>query len=147
MSIPFADTVFAEEYFADRAFVDKWLDCQNKAAFLATASRMIADFCTFTDANEDLIDYTDGVITAPEWLKRATCEQALYLVNLGKDPTQADKKTTLGIVSTDGTVFDKSFSADIISPNCRRIIITNGGSVSPLAQSKKQSISHGRITR
>jgi hypothetical protein len=71
----------------------------------------------------------------------------LYLINLGKDPTQADKKTTLGIVSTDGTVFDKSFAADIISPNCRRIIIANGGSVSSSAQSKKQSISHGRITR
>ena len=143
----FADIDFAENYFAKRVFVEKWESCQNKAGYLCTASRMIADFCTFTDANDDLIDYTAGNIPAPDWLQRATCEQALYLVNLGKDPLQADKKTTLGIASTDGTVFDKSFAADIIGINCRRIITANGGVISAGAIANSKGIKTGRLSK
>ena len=145
--ISFADVVFAEQYFSKRVFVDNWHNCQNKEAFLNTASGMIADFCTFTDANADLIDYTNGKMPVPEWLQRATCEQALYLINLGKDPTQADKKTTLGVASTDGTVFDKSFSADILGIACRRIISDNGGAISPLASANSKTIAVGTISK
>ena len=138
----FADISFANEYFAHRAFSEPWDNCTDKDKFLFSASRMIADYAVFPE-----IDGVDYDVITPEWLKRATCEQALYLAALGKDPTQADKKTTLGVASTDGTVFDKSFSADILSPACRRIIVQNGGAIMPGASSSGRSASSGGISR
>jgi hypothetical protein len=99
---------------------------------------MIATYATFPES-----DTTE----TPEWLQDATCEQALYLLNLGKDPTQADKKTTLGVASTNGTVFDKSFAADILAPATVRIIRTNGGTVATGAVSSSSSVQVGGIAK
>ena len=122
----FADVTFADEYFAKRAFAGSWRTAEGKEQYLSFASKLIAEYCQFRDEYGNICDYRNT--DAPEWLKCATAEQALYLVNLGKDPTQADKKTTLGIIRTDdGTTFDKSFAADIIAPLAERIIVHNGG--------------------
>ena len=122
----FADVTFADEYFAQRAFAENWQTAGSKEQYLSLASELIAEYCQFRDEYGNICAYTAS--DAPEWLKRATAEQALYLVNLGKDPTQADKKTTLGIIRTDdGTTFDKSMAADIIAPMAERIIVRNGG--------------------
>lgn len=134
----YTDVSFADAYFARRAFSSQWHSCNEREVYLHTASMMIATYATWPEI--------DGV-TTPEWLQEATCEQALYLLNLGKDPTQADKKTTLGIVSTDGTVFDKSFSADILSPAAVRLIKANGGAVSAGAVSSSSAVSVGRIAK
>lgn len=138
----FADIAFANEYFAYRAFSEAWDNCTDKEKFLSTASQMIADYAVFPE-----IDGIDYDLITPEWLKRAACEQALYLAALGKDPTQADRKTTLGVASADGTVFDKSFAADILSPTCRRIIIQNGGAIMPGATSGNRHVGRGNITK
>lgn len=123
----YADITFADEYFRKRAFSTAWAG-DEKGVYLETAAQQIADYCLFEDEYGDPMEFSDS--DAPEWLKRANCEQALYLLNLGKDPTQADKKTTLGISSTDGTVFDKSFAADVLCLNCRRILENHGGILS-----------------
>ena len=123
---------FADQYIFGRAFADAWTDDVQKDQFLMLASELIEQYCTFYDDNGDAYSYTDD-LDVPEWLQKATAEEALYLVNLGKDPTQADKKTTLGIASTEGTVFDKNFAADILCINCRKIIEKNGGQVDPIA--------------
>lgn len=134
----FTDTAFADEYFSRRAFASQWHACTEREAYLHTASMMIATYASFPES-----DTTE----TPEWLQDATCEQALYLLNLGKDPTQADKKTTLGVASTNGTVFDKSFAADILAPATVRIIRTNGGTVSPGAVSSSSSVQVGGISK
>lgn len=124
----FADVSFADEYFSQRAFAGSWQTAEGKEQYLNLASDLIAEFCQFYDDFGVPCDYSSD--DAPDWLQVATAEQALYLLNLGKDPTQADKKTTLGIVRTDdGTTFDKSFSADMLSPRTIRIITRNGGEV------------------
>ena len=121
----YAELLWAEEYFRTRAFSDAWQSCGNKEVFLHTASLLISQYAVFPD-----VDKVDYEANPPLWLKSATCEQALYLLNLGKDPTQADKKTTLGVASTEGTVFNKSFRADILSPATVRLIKVNGGAIS-----------------
>ena len=78
---------------------------------------------------------------------RATCEKALHLLNLVKDPTQNDKKTTLGIASTDGTVFDKSFAADIICPLTCQILENNGGVMLAGATANAKRIGVGRVCK
>ncbi len=126
----FADVSFADEYFARRAFAENWHMADGKEQYLSLASDLIAEYCQFYDEYGVPCSYSGT--DAPEWLKKATAEQALYLLNLGKDPTQADKKTTLGIIRTDdGTTFDKSFAADIISPLAARLIQKNGGEMLP----------------
>jgi hypothetical protein len=126
----FADASFADEYFAKRAFAGAWQTADDKEGLLNLASDLITEYCQFYDEYGNPCQYADE--DAPEWLKRATAEQALYLLNLGKDPTQADKKTTLGIIRTDdGTTFDKSFAADIIGPLAAKMITRNGGEILP----------------
>lgn len=142
MASSYADLDYAEAYFADRAFSDAWQSCASKQMYLNTASMHIFIYATLPD-----VDGLDYDLTPPAWLMDATCEQALYLLNLGKDPTQADKKTTLGIVSTDGTVFDKSFSADILSPAAVRLIKANGGAVASGAVSSSSAVQVGRIAK
>ena len=143
----FADTTFAEEYFSDRAFVDNWNDAseKEKQQFLGSATKNIETFCTFFDDEGLPFVYTDS--GAPVWLKEACCEQALYLLNLGKDPTQADKKTTLGIRSSDGTTFDKSFSADILCVQCRAILERNGAEIDSTAVNSSGGVSWGQVIK
>lgn len=143
---------FANAYFLNRAFAEAWDTMGSEGAkdiYLETATRMIKDFCSFEEAfgfhswPED-----DAANPIPEWLKRATCEQALYLLNLRKDPTQADRKLTLGIRSTDGTVFDKDFQADILCKSCCRILEDNGVAIAAEAvESDTNRVSSGWITK
>lgn len=121
---------YASAYLNSRSFTEAWdaATSTEKGKFLFTASMLIDRFCAFSNADATPVEYKSEA-DAPAWLKDATTEQALYLATLGKDPTAADKKLTLGVKSTDGTVFDKSFAADILCLNCRSIIERNGGSV------------------
>jgi hypothetical protein len=124
----YATVEYANEYFALRAFASAWEQADaDKEKLLNLATQLIKEYCTFEDElNGEMFVYEEAG-EEQYWLMEATCEQALYLANLGKDPTQADRKTTLGIASTEGTVFDKSFAADIIAPRCRRILEAHGG--------------------
>lgn len=128
----YADATFADGYLLAQAFTESWaaLAVEAKAKYLSKASKMIDQYCLFYDEAGNPFCYDDSeTAEIPDWLKEATAEQALYLVNLGKDPTQADKKTTLGIIRTGDTTFDKRFKADIICFNAQKIIAKNGGEV------------------
>lgn len=145
----YVDVTWADEYFAMRAFADVWQKAEHsKAQYLETATQQIKDFCAFTDEKGAFIyeeDSSEYVI--PVWLKRATAEQALHLLNLAKDPTQNDKKTTLGVSSTEGTVFDKSFAADILCAVCCRILENNGGILMSGANSSGRRLGVGRVSK
>lgn len=124
----YATVEYANEYFTLRAFANAWEQADaDKGKLLNLATRLIKEYCTFEDELNGGMYVYEEAGDDQDWLKDACCEQALYLANLGKDPTQADNKTTLGIASTEGTVFDKSFAADIIAPRCRVILETHGG--------------------
>ena len=135
MKKAYADIDYADAYFALRAFAGAWSVAEEsvKLRYLATASVFIRDYCTFFDENTGKPYTYDEAGDKEEWLKRAACEEALYLLTLGKDPTAADKKTTLGIKSADGVTFDKSFAADILCISCRKILEDNGGIVATVA--------------
>lgn len=143
----YATVEYANEYFMLRAFSNAWEQAgEDKGKLLNFATELIKEYCTFEDELNGGFFVYDEVEEGREWLMDATCEQALYLANLGKDPTQADKKTTLGIASTEGTVFDKSFSADIIGPRCRRILEAHGGILTDGASAAGSgSIGSGRV--
>lgn len=146
----YCDIPFADQYFNAAAFTSGWdaLDSDSKRKYIESASRIIRRFCCFYDENDGMpfrysLDALENEI--PDFLREATCEQALYLVNLGKDPTQADKKTTLGIASADGTIFDKSFAADVLCIVSQNIIIENGGDVTYGAMNS--GINFGRLDK
>lgn len=144
----YCDTIFADAYLSQGAFVSKWTGTA-KANFLEQATRFIKEFCYFEDEKGEVFRYdeTDETAEIPVWLKEATCEEALYLITLGKDPTAADKKTTLGIVSTDGTVFDKKFAADVLCKACVRILENNGGIIDPDATASENDVTGGWFTK
>ena len=121
---------YADTYLGNRSFTAGWdaATASDKGKLLYTASMLIDRYCIFEEVNGSPAEYK-GESTAPDWLKQATCEQALYLATLGKDPTAADRKLTLGVKSTDGTVFDKSFQADVLCLNCRTTLEYNGGMI------------------
>ncbi len=147
----YCDVTYADGYFLNRAFSDAWAG-DKKLIYLETATQNIKDYCSFENEtgfvyyDETIEDETAENAIISDWLKRATCEQALYLLNLGKDPSQSDKKTTLGIVSTEGTTFDKSFRADILCVSCRRILENNGGEIVPEATAES-GVSGGYFTK
>jgi hypothetical protein len=146
--MPYADLTFAEEYFSNRAYTDNWQKAAeaDKQRFLGMATNLIETYCRFYD--ETGYPFFHTVEFAPDWLKQATCEQAIYLLNLGFDPTQPPEPTVLGIASTKGTVFDKSMVADILCQSCRRIIEANGGEVDSAAFSGSSgSIANGTIEK
>lgn len=148
----YATVTQANEYLNKRAFTSAWqaLPDEEKEGYLNLASELIFQYCFFIDENDFSFRYDteekENSLPIPDFLVKATAEQALYLVNLGKDPTQADKKTTLGIASTEGTVFDKGFKADILCVNCRNILEANGGEVSSDALSSG-NVSWGYIRK
>lgn len=145
----YADVTWADEYFAMRAFSDAWNAAgDDKSKYLETATQQIKDFCTFVD-EKGAYTYEENAeeYIIPGWLKRATAEQALHLLNLAKDPTQNDKKTTLGVSSTEGTTFDKSFAADILCPVCRQILENNGGVLVAGASANSKRLGFGRVSK
>ncbi len=144
----YCDIAFAAGYFADRIYSEAWQNAgaSDQSAALATATGIIRDFCVFMDAETGepfVYDENDSDRPVPDWLKNATCEEALYLLNLSRDPA-FDKKLTLGIYSTDGTVFSKDFRADVVCLICRRILKNNGGTLADGAAAGG-SVSAGRI--
>lgn len=144
----YATIEYANEYFMLRAFAGAWEQAgDEKEKLLNFATQLIKEYCSFEDELNGGVFIYEEVGENQEWLKNACCEQALYLANLGKDPTQADKKTTLGIASTEGTVFDKAFAADIIAPRCRIILENHGGILTSDAISGGGGIGYGRVTK
>lgn len=145
--MPYADLTFAEEYFANRAYTEKWQSSgdADKEKFLGMATGLIETYCQFYD--DDGLPFLYTVDGAPQWLKQATCEEALYLLNLGKDPTQPDEVTVMGIASTKGTTFDRSMKADILCVSCRRIIEANGGEIDSAAFSASGGIGSGVVVK
>ena len=135
---PFATVEAADAYFGARAYSSGWTtlsDDETKAQYLTLASVIIRIFSSFTpeDAEEPVsIDDPDIVekYMLADSLEAACLEEALHLVNLGKDPTQTLKVLNLGILSTDGTVFDHSFVADILCPFTVRILKNAGFDIS-----------------
>ena len=135
---PFATVEAADSYFDARAYSSGWTalaDDETKAQYLNLASVIIRIFSSFTpeDAEEPVnIDDPDIVekYMLADSLEAACLEEALHLVNLGKDPTQTLKVLNLGILSTDGTVFDHSFVEDILCPFTVRILKNAGFEVS-----------------
>lgn len=144
----YCDYLTANQHISAGVFSAAWEAlAENEAVkYIESASRMIEYFCIFYDDDGVPFAYDDAETDLPDWLKIATAEQALYLVNLGKDPTQADKKTTLGILSTDGTVFDKRFSAAVLCQTACRLIEANGGEISPVAKGGG-AIGFGRVVK
>lgn len=146
----YCDVGYADVYMSIRVFAEKWeSEGVEKEKLLETASRMIRDYCTFEDENGIFVYGEDDEQKRPipGWLKRATCEQALYLLNLGKDPTQADKKTTLGISSTDGTTFDKTFAADVLGEACRLVLEAHGVTVASEATAGSSGGTYARWSK
>lgn len=127
--MPYADLTFAEEYFSDRAYTDNWQNAaeSEKLKALGMATHLIETFCQFYD--DDGLPFLYSIEGAQRWLKEAACEEALYLLNLGKDPTQPDEVTVMGIAQTKGTSFDRTMKADILCVSCRRLLEANGGEV------------------
>lgn len=129
----YCDLEYAEAYFLNRLNTSAWDSSSDmKIKALANASRDIYDFCEFYDEygvpfRYDMED--SETVEIPDDLKAATCEQALYLLNLGFDPRQPKKVNTLGIISTDGTVFDKDMTAGILCDSAIRLIKNMGGEI------------------
>ncbi len=147
-STAYATVEYANEFFMLRAFASVWEQAgAEKEKFLNLATQLIKEYCTFTDELNGGFFVYEEVSEGQEWLMNACCEQALYLANLGKDPTQADKKTTLGIASAEGTVFDKSFAADIIAPRCRIILENHGGILNDSAFNGAGGIGSGSVLK
>lgn len=135
---PFATVESADSYFGARAYSSGWTalaDDETKSQYLNLASVIIRIFSSFTpDDEEEKVNFDDPEIVEKYALagalESACLEEALHLVNLGKDPTQTLKVLNLGILSTDGTTFDHSFVADILCPFTVRILKNAGFDIS-----------------
>lgn len=149
MGISYVSPDYAAAYFADRPDADAFLAIAAPDRLLAYAGQLIADFCTFYDASG--VPFTYAADGAPDFIQRATCEEALYIANLGKDPARAVDVLTLGIVKTDdGTTFDHRFKADVLGVTVRRILSANGGEIAPEAygdQTGTSGINQGAVTK
>lgn len=151
---PFATVEAADAYFGARAYSSGWTalsDDETKAQYLNLASVIIRIFSSFTPEDADApvsIDDPDIVekYMLADSLEAACLEEALHLVNLGKDPTQTLKVLNLGILSTDGTTFDHSFVADILCPFTVRILKNAGFEISSEATGGG-SVQVGLITK
>lgn len=151
---PFATVESADSYFEARAYSSGWTalaDDETKEQYLNLASVIMRIFSSFTPEDADAPVSIDNpeVITKyalSSVLEAACLEEALHLVNLGKDPTQTLKVLNLGILSTDGTVFDHSFVADILCPFTVRILKNAGFEISSEATGG-ESVQVGIITK
>ena len=93
---PFATVKAADSYFSARAYSSGWTalaDDETKSQYLNLASVIIRIFSSFTPEDADApvsIDDPDIVekYMLSDSLEAACLEEALHLVNLGKDPTQ-----------------------------------------------------------
>ena len=151
---PFATVEASNIYFSARAYSSGWTslaDDETKSQYLNLASVIIRIFSSFTPEDADApVSIDDPEVIAKyvlsSVLEAACLEEALHLVNLGKDPTQTLKVLNLGILSTDGTTFDHSFVADIICPFTVKILKNAGFEVSS-EDTGGESVQVGIITK
>lgn len=151
---PFATVEAANIYFSSRAYSSGWTalaDDETKSQYLNLASVIIRIFSSFTPEDADAPVSIDDPEIVEKYafasvLEAACLEEALHLVNLGKDPTQTLKVLNLGILSTDGTVFDHSFVADILCPFTVRILKNAGFDISS-EETGGGSVQVGLITK
>lgn len=151
---PFATVEAADSYFRSRAYSSGWTALsgeEEKEQYLNLASVIIRIFSSFTPEDaEEPVNIDDPEIVEKymltDSLEAACLEEALHLVNLGKDPTQTLKVLNLGILSTDGTTFDHSFVADILCPFTVRILKNAGFEISSEATGGG-SVQVGLITK
>ena len=151
---PFATVESADSYFSARAYSSGWTalaDDETKEQYLNLASVIMRIFSSFTPEDVDAPVSIDNPEVIAKYalssvLEAACLEEALHLVNLGKDPTQTLKVLNLGILSTDGTTFDHSFVADILCPFTIRILKNAGFEVSSEATGGG-SVQIGLITK
>lgn len=151
---PFATVEAANIYFSARAYSSGWTALageEEKAQYLNLASVIIRIFSSFTpEDSESPVNIDDPEIVKKydlaNVLEAACLEEALHLVNLGKDPTQTLKVLNLGILSTDGTTFDHSFVADILCPFTVRILKNAGFEIS-IEETGVGSVQVGIITK
>lgn len=151
---PFATVEAANIYFSARAYSSGWTALageEEKAQYLNLASVIIRIFSSFTpEDSESTVNIDDPEIVKKydlaNVLEAACLEEALHLVNLGKDPTQTLKVLNLGILSTDGTTFDHSFVADILCPFTVRILKNAGFEIS-IEETGVGSVQVGIITK
>ena len=135
---PFATVESADSYFSSRAYSSGWTALsgqEEQEQYLNLASVIIRIFSSFTPEDADAPVSIDDPEVIEKYalssvLEAACLEEALHLVNLGKDPTQTLKVLNLGILSTDGTTFDHSFVADILCPFTVRILKNAGFEIS-----------------
>lgn len=124
--IPYCDAEYADAYFNERLNADAWAAAndETKHKALVTATRLIRDYAIFYDEYDHPVQLNPE--DPPPQVCDATAEEALYLLNLGFDPTQPKKVLTLGIVTTEGTTFDRNMTAAIIGEQAARLLKNAG---------------------
>lgn len=126
---PYCTLEYADAYFSQRLNVEAWdaAEESTRSKALATATRQIRQFARFYDDIDRPIELDPENL--PPQVPEAAAEQAIYLLTLGFDPAQPKKVNTLGILSTDGTVFDKTMTAAILCDTTVRLLENAGAEI------------------
>lgn len=153
---------YADDYALLRIGTTAWaaLTTANKQAYLVTATRMLETYFAFRgnpadesqalhwpavdDISWDTLTFDSDTI--PEAVKRATCEQALYLlrINAIEDPTAIMAGLASVQVGAIEVEFDKSMTPDQIPGYVAAMLARYGTMV---AGARKYGVSQGSVSR
>lgn len=128
---PFADLTWADVYFEERTNADRWTGSNEagKNAALKQATRDILRHASFYDEEGRKLIYS--ATNAPDELKEACCEQALYLLTVNR--LDAYKNTRSGIASAKGVLFDRDAIPASLGCDCVDILTDMGAEIDAAA--------------
>ncbi len=119
----------AQAYFDGRLYAERWFSASHLRTGDKTSQEVALEWANQI-IETSVVDWFDSAFVATsdesgeplfvDAVKRAVYEEALYLLSI--DPTEYPEILTLGVKTTEGTTFDKDFTAPLIAPISRKTL-------------------------
>lgn len=133
-TVTFCDTTFGDTFIGEHRWSENWTDASaaDKAQALVNATNLIQQFVNFYDSDGVEVTYapedeTDELI--PDWLRKACCYEALYLLDLDNDPARPFPLGILGIIQSGSDKMSHDYEPPLFSMMCSRLLKINGAIV------------------
>jgi len=133
-TVTFCGTTFGDTFLGEHRWSENWTNATSteKSQALVNATNLILQFVEFFDEDGVEVAYApidDEDEDIPDWLRKACCYEALYLLDLDNDPARPFPLGILGIIQSGTDKLSHDYEPPLFSLMCKRLLANNGAVV------------------